>query len=77
MDSLAAKLPLKDRITKAVKSEPRTIAELASELDDDVETVSRMLCRYSGSQAKRALFTRPTDTPDGIQRWALLEARVS
>jgi hypothetical protein len=72
IESLAAKLPLKDRIAHLVRVRARTIAELAAELHDEAESISRTIRRYSGDNAKVKLFTRLPD-----ERIALLERRVS
>jgi hypothetical protein len=62
---LAGGLPLKERITGLLVSEPRTVQDLADALDASADTVSKTLRRGDGQR-----FTRVPDTrPD---KWALI-----
>ncbi len=73
IESLASKLPLKDRITHVLRSRARTVEEIASEIpDSDTETISRTIRRYSNDQAKVRLFTKLPDA-----RIGLVERRAS
>jgi len=62
---LSRGLSLRQRLTAALTSGPRTIVALADELDANPETVRRTLNR-----AKQQ-FTTLTTLPDGVHRWAL------
>jgi hypothetical protein len=68
VDGLSQTLPLHMRIRSLLRSGPRTIAELASELDAKLNTVSKAVDRSRG-------FIKLANNPDGIQRIGLLEER--
>ena len=68
---LAASLPLWQRIREVVRSGPRTLAAIASELQHgNVESLDRIVRR------QKDVFTKITGN-DGIQRIALVERRAS
>jgi hypothetical protein len=67
---LAARLPLWQRMRAACQTRPRTVAELAAELDTTVDTLNRTVRR------KSALFARVPGN-DGVTRIALVERRAS
>jgi len=69
---LAAGLPLWRRITGALKHGPHTITSLVDELNAKQDSIEKALKR-----GKDRIFTRITDAPDGVHRWALLERRVA
>lgn len=72
-ESLASRLPLKDRIAHVVRKGPRALTDIASELGDaDAETIARTIRRYSGENAKVRLFVRLPD-----DRIGLLDRRAS
>ena len=71
-DQLAAKVPLLQRMKGALRRGPKTLADLAEQLDHpNVDTLDRYVRRHS------LVFTRLTNTPDGIHRIALVERRAS
>ncbi len=67
VNELADAVPLTARIAHALARGPRTVHELAAELDAKVETVDRLIRR------SRNRFTRVTSSADGIHRVALLD----
>jgi hypothetical protein len=69
---LAAGLPLWRRISGALKHGPQTTTGLVDELSAKPDSIEKALKR-----GKDKIFTRLTDTPDGVHRWALLERRVA
>lgn len=73
---LAAKLGLKERMAMELRSGAKTIVELSKALDDDGESISRTLRRYSGTSAKVQLFTKVLGNKDGVHRWGLIERRT-
>jgi hypothetical protein len=70
VDELATSLPLWQRMRQAVKHRPRTLAELAGELEANADSLERIARRH------KQLFTRVSGT-DGISRIALVEKRAS
>jgi hypothetical protein len=62
---LAGSLPLKERIAGALASGPRSVRDLAEQLDAEPTTVRRTLARGEGRR-----FTRTQDSAQ--DRWALL-----
>jgi hypothetical protein len=67
VESLASKLPLKDRIVNTLKNGARSIAEIASAIPDtDPDSISRTIRRYSGDTARVCLFTRLADDRIGV-----------
>jgi hypothetical protein len=70
VDDLADKLPLWQRIAHVLKAGPQTVALLADELHAKPETISRIIRRSD-------LFTKVTNTADGIHRVALAERRTA
>ncbi len=70
VSELATSLPLWQRIKHSLRTGPRTIVEIAEDLDAKADTVKKALARDKG----RA-FTLIPKTDDGIQRWALMERR--
>ncbi len=71
VDEIAESLPLWQRIKESLTHGPRTLAHLAGELGAKVDTVDKAVKR------KPHLFTRLTDTPDGVHRIAILERRTA
>lgn len=73
IESLASKLPLKERISHVLRSRARTIGEIAAEIpDSDPQTIGRTIRRYSTEGAKVRLFTKLPD-----ERIGLVERRAS
>lgn len=70
VDELSASLPIWQRLKATLSDGPRTLAALADELNEKVDTLDRTVRRKSG------LFTRVTGS-DGVTRIALLERRAS
>jgi hypothetical protein len=71
-EQLAGKLPLVTRMKAALRRGPRTLADLAEQLDhSNVETLDRYVRRHT------QVFTRLINTPDGIHRIALVERRTA
>jgi hypothetical protein len=77
IDSLAKKLPLKDRIAHLLRGRARSVDELAAELSDgetdtiNADTIRRTIRRYSAADAKVKLFTKlPDDRIGLVERWA-------
>ena len=69
VDSLASKLPLKDRISHVLRGKPRSLEDIAAAIpDSDAETIGRTIRRYASPTAKIRLFTKLPD-----ERFALLE----
>lgn len=72
VEGLAAQLPLRMRIQHVLKAGTRTIAELASELEANEDSVKRTVNRYS--TGKVIWFTRVPST-EGSDRIGLAETR--
>ena len=72
IEEVAGSLPLWQRLRHALKSQPKTIAELADELESKPDTVKKALTRDKGKA-----FTLLTNTDDGVQRWGLLDRRAA
>jgi hypothetical protein len=70
VDGLADSLPVWQRMRAALNQGPRTLAALAEDLGEKVDTVDRTVRR------KSQLFTKVSST-DGITRIALVERRAS
>jgi hypothetical protein len=70
---LAESLPLWQRLRAALTRarQPLTLAQLAEDLDANVDTLDKTVRRRS------QLFTRVINTPDGIHRIALVERRTA
>lgn len=66
---LSTKLPLRQRMQRLLQSGPRTIADIAEQLDAKPDSVEKTAKRGDGK-----FFTRLTG-PDGIYRVGLLEKR--
>ena len=66
MTDLAARLPIGQRMTELLKGGAMTAAEIASELDEKVDTIAKTARRYDGK-----VYVR-TAGPDGIYRIGLL-----
>jgi hypothetical protein len=66
VDTLAAKLPLKDRIRHLVRTRALSLDELANCLNDDRETIGRTIRRYSGDKARIRLFVKLPDERIGL-----------
>jgi hypothetical protein len=71
VSELAESLPLWQRMRHALSSGPRTLAQLAADLDANVDTLDRTVRRKSG------LFTRVDRADDGVTRIALVEQRAA
>lgn len=67
---LATSLPLWQRLASALRPGPQTIAELSTQLDVKADTVRQALHRGKGRT-----FAPVLNTPDGVQRWSLVERR--
>lgn len=76
VESLAAKMPLQQRMKLLLKRGPRSIEDLAAELDAKPDTLKRTIRRFSGDDNKFAMFVRVPDT-DGTDRIGLLERRIA
>jgi hypothetical protein len=61
---LAGRLPLRVRIHAALRAGSRSYAEIADEIDADVEVVRKTMGRYRDEYARVV-------GPDGITRWGL------
>jgi hypothetical protein len=70
VEALVDTLPLWARLKEALKTGPKTIAVLASELDAKPDSIEKTLKR------KDRLFTR-VPSSDGITRYGLLEGRAA
>jgi hypothetical protein len=70
VEGLSQSLPIPARIRHLLRTGPRTIAEIARELDAKPDSVQKAIQRGRG-------FTRLTNNPDGVHRIALLEERRS
>lgn len=70
VDGLAERLPLPVRILQALRSGPKTYAELAKELNAKLDSVIKAVNRSTS-------VTKLTNTPDGIHRFALVERRTA
>lgn len=68
---LAERIPLKARMLRALRSGPKTYADLAVELEEAVDSISRAARRGEGR-----VFTKVTGQ-DGITRIALVEQRFA
>jgi hypothetical protein len=73
INELAESLPLWQRVRAALTRarQPLTLAQLAEDLDANVDTLDKTVRR------KSQLFTRVINTPDGIHRIALVERRTA
>lgn len=63
---LSSGLSLRQRLTHALQSGPRTIAELADDLDAKKDTIEKTLRR-----SKNPDFLHVVNTADGIHRWGI------
>jgi hypothetical protein len=70
VDGLAQTLPLRVRMMHLLKRGPLTITQIADELHEKPDSVLKAVNR-SG------VFTKLTDTPDGVHRIALVERRTA
>lgn len=68
VQDLADKLPIWQRAAHVLKAGPRTLAEIARELNVKVDSVTKAVTRNKA-------FTKVTATPDGVHRFALVERR--
>lgn len=67
VETLAAALPLKERIRTILRTGARTVTELGAELPDvDAETLSRTIRRYTGDRAKFQVFSKLDDGRFGL-----------
>jgi len=66
---LSVGLPLRQRITAALKDGPKTVASIAEEIGAKLDTVEKTLKRSTRA------FTSVIKSSDGIHRWALLDDR--
>jgi hypothetical protein len=71
IEELAEKLPIWQRMQKKLRRGPQTLATLAEDLGEKIETLDRTVRRKSG------MFTRVTSSDDHISRIALVETRAS
>lgn len=67
IDGLAERLSHSQRMAAALTRGPRTLVSLAEELGAKVETLDRTVRR------KSAMFTRVSNSPDGVTRIALVD----
>lgn len=67
LEKVAFELPLWQRLRSALRGGPRTIVELANDLEAKADTVEKALKRGEGKT-----FTRH-DGADGVARWSTLE----
>ncbi len=67
--ALATEVRLRDRIVRALKGGALSYVELGERLDQNVDTIRITVTRHEGK-----LFTRVTNTPDGVHRVGLLRA---
>lgn len=67
IEGLSDRLPHWQRMAAALKRGPRTLVSLAEELGANVDTLDRTVRRKNG------LFTRVSNSPDGVTRIALVE----
>jgi hypothetical protein len=70
--AIAVELPIWQRVQHELRAGPQTYAALADRLDESVDSVEKAVKRKLGK-----LFTRLTNTNDGVHRIALLERRAS
>jgi hypothetical protein len=70
VSELAENLPAHERMRRSLQRGPKTLAELADDTGESVDTLDRTVRR------KKLLFTR-VPSPDGITRIALAERRAS
>lgn len=69
-------MPLRWRLREALRRHaPRTIVELADELEADAETIGRTLRRYGPDKAPQDFVK--VSSPDGVYRWANVELGAS
>jgi len=71
VDGLSEDLPVRLRMVPLLKQAPRTVAEIASDLNVQQDAVVKAV------QRSRNTFIKLTDCPDGVHRIALVERRVS
>lgn len=73
VEAVAGQMPLLYRLHQALRHGPRTVADVADEVDAKVDTVSKTFRRYAEGRGK--LFVRVVG-PDGVTRWANLAREV-
>ena len=62
-------MSIKDRARVILRGGAHTIKELATEMDEDTESVRRTIARYSGENAKFVLFVRLADGRYRLSDW--------
>lgn len=72
VEEFAKSLPTPARVRQALKRGAMTVAELVEETGAKRDTIEKALDRGKGKT-----FVRILNTPDGIQKWGLLEGRAS
>ena len=63
---IAERMPLKSRIAAVIRDEPKTMAQIAAEIDKTVQDVSTTVRRGEGKMFQRVMGT------DNVYRIALL-----
>ena len=62
-------MSIKDRARVILRGGAHTIKELATEMDEDAESVRRTIARYSGEKSKYRLFHELADGRFGLADW--------